>query len=43
MADRPEVARGMIRVLSRRLRDRVRDLNELRDRLSVTAPGGEGE
>ena len=41
MADRPEVARGMIRVLSRRLRDRVRDLNELRDRLGVTAPGGE--
>jgi HEAT repeat protein len=41
MEDRPEVARGIIRVLSRRLRDRVQDLNELRDRLGVAAPGGE--
>jgi CRP/FNR family transcriptional regulator, cyclic AMP receptor protein len=41
MEDRPEVARGIIRVLSRRLRERVRDLNELRDPPGVVAPGGE--
>jgi ATP:ADP antiporter, AAA family len=38
MEERPEVARGIIRVLSRRLRDRVQDLHELRDQMN-TAPG----
>ena len=33
MEDRIEVARGIIQVLSRRLRDRVKDVNELRSRL----------
>jgi HEAT repeat protein len=35
MADRIEVARGIIRVLSGRLRERVRDMAELRDHLSA--------
>jgi CRP-like cAMP-binding protein len=30
--ERPEVARGLLQVVSRRLRDRMRDLSELRDR-----------
>ena len=33
MDDRPEVARGIIQVLSRHLRNRLKDLAELRDRL----------
>lgn len=32
LEDQSEVARGVIRVLTRRLRDRMRDLNELRSR-----------
>ena len=40
MEDRPEVARGIIRVLSRRLRARVRELAELRarDEALATSP-----
>ena len=37
MADRIEVARGIIRVLSGRLRDRARDVAELRDHLKAVA------
>jgi CRP-like cAMP-binding protein len=37
MADRIEVARGIIRVLSGRLRERVQDVAELRERLSAVA------
>jgi len=36
MEDRSEVGRGIIRVLSRHLRDRAQDLNELRDRLGTS-------
>jgi hypothetical protein len=38
MDDRPEVARGIIRVLSRHLRNRMKDLAELRDRLPEALP-----
>jgi CRP-like cAMP-binding protein len=38
MEDRIEVARGIIQVLSRRLRDRIRDVNELRSRLESSRP-----
>ena len=37
MDDQPEVARGIIRVLSRHLRNRMRDVAELRARLPETA------
>jgi CRP-like cAMP-binding protein len=33
MEDRIEIARGIIKVLSRRLRERVKDVTELRSRL----------
>lgn len=38
MDDRPEVARGIIHVLSRHLRNRMKDLAELRDRLPEPLP-----
>jgi hypothetical protein len=40
MTDRIEVARGIIQVLSRRLRERVHDLNELRANQEVTSQPG---
>ncbi len=40
MTDRIEVARGIIQVLSRRLRERVHDLNELRANQEVTPQPG---
>lgn len=40
MSDRIEVARGIIQVLSRRLRERVQDLNELRANQEVTPQTG---
>lgn len=35
--DRPEVARGLLKVLSQHLRNRMRDLAELRDQLPLAA------
>jgi ATP:ADP antiporter, AAA family len=35
MSERPEVATGVIAVLTRRLRDRVRDISQLQDRIQV--------
>jgi hypothetical protein len=36
MTDRIEVSRGIIQMLSHRLRERVRDINDLRARYEVT-------
>jgi CRP-like cAMP-binding protein len=42
MAERPEVATGIIRVLTRLLRDRVRDLSQLDSRLKEFERASQG-
>ena len=41
MAERPEVAAGIIRVLTGHLRNRVRDIAQLNERIKELESGGD--